>query len=51
MRHMRMPVVTATALVGSLWAARPAGAADCARLTSLAVPSTTITSTALVPPT
>src|SRR5229473_1886692 len=49
MRHMRMPVVAATALVGSLWAAKPAGAADCASLTSLAVPSTTITSTALVP--
>jgi feruloyl esterase len=46
---MRMPVVAATALVGSLWAAKPAGAADCASLTSLAVPSTTITSTALVP--
>src|SRR2546425_8575895 len=48
MCRVRMSVLATTAFLGLLLAARPASAADCGGLTSLAVSSTTITSAAMV---
>src|ERR1700682_623894 len=49
MRQVETYIIAATVFAGSFWATRPAGAANCAQLTGLAVASTTITSASVVP--